>query len=456
MGFFSKKPKNGGMMNVIRCDQPNNYLVWKWRPENQELGASKRENGIRYGSSLRVKDGEMAIFVYNNGQDVIMGPHDEIIKTSNFPVLASIVGMAFGGDTPFQAEVYFINLAQNVQIKFGVPYFDVFDPRYPDLPIPLAVRGTITFNITDYKVFIQNNRLRDITIDEFRTQIRAAVLKYVKAVVLNTASSGTFPIVQIETKILEVNDMIESYISKRFVSDFGVNLKAVDIEAIEINKESANYKNLKRITSDIVSETTIVQSELNIQNLKDTQRINAENLEETLRIQREEAQRAQRLQTEQANIGAHALNQQAKVMQTAADSLGKMGGGSIGGGKDGFNPASMMTGMMMGGALGGQMAGMMTQMGQNMNQSMQQGMQAPPPVPQTTYFVYANGQQTGPFGLDVLRGMVQAGTLQKDTLVWKQGMAQWSPANDTELQSLFQMQNPGAMPPPVPPTPPTL
>lgn len=451
MGFFSKKPTNGGIMNVIRCDKPN-YLVWKWRPDNQELGVSKRENGIRYGSSLRVKDGEMAIFVYNNGQDVITGPHDEIIKTSNFPVLASIVGMAFGGDTPFQAEVYFINLAQNVQIKFGVPYFDVFDPRYPDLPIPLAVRGIITFNISDYKMFIQNNRLRDITLDEFKSQVRAAVLKYVKSVVLNLSSTNPFPIVQIESKILEVNGMIESYISKRFISDFGVNLKAVDVEAIEINKESANYKNLKHITADIVSDTTIAQSELNIQNLKNTQRINAQNLEETLRIQREEAQRAQRLQTEQANIGAHALNQQAKVMQSAAESLGKMGGGTIGGEGGGFNPASMMTGMMMGGALGGQMAGMMTQMGQNMNQSMQQGMQTPPPVPQVTYFVYLNGQQSGPFGMDTLGNMARVGTLQKDTLVWQQGMAQWQPAKDTELQTLFQTQNPGSMPPPVPPT----
>ena len=64
MGFFTKKSSSGGMMNVIRCDEKE-YLVWKWRPNNQELGASKRENGIRYGSSLRVKgwrDGCLCLF----------------------------------------------------------------------------------------------------------------------------------------------------------------------------------------------------------------------------------------------------------------------------------------------------------------------------------------------------------------------------------------------------------
>ena len=43
-------------------------------------------------------------------QDFIVGPYDDTIKTANFPILSSIVGLAFGGESPFQAEIYFINL----------------------------------------------------------------------------------------------------------------------------------------------------------------------------------------------------------------------------------------------------------------------------------------------------------------------------------------------------------
>ena len=82
-------------MNVIRCDEEE-YMVWKWRPLGQDVNSTTRENSIRYGSSLRVKDGEVAVFVYKqkNGtmQDFIVGPYDHIIKTENFPVLASIIG----------------------------------------------------------------------------------------------------------------------------------------------------------------------------------------------------------------------------------------------------------------------------------------------------------------------------------------------------------------------------
>lgn len=452
MGLFAK---SGGIMNVIRCDEKE-YLVWKWRPANQELGVSKRENSIRYGSSLRVKDGEMAIFVYSSKdkqdcQDVIVGPFDKTIETANLPVLASIVGLAYGGNSPFQAEVYFINLAQNTQILFGVPYFDVFDPRFPDFPIPVSVRGTITFNITDYKSFIKNNRLINFDLIDFKKQIKSAIAKYAKSLVTTLPSRLKIPAIQIESQILEVNEALESYLRPRFENDFGVNLKVLDIEAIEINKDTESYRQLKRVTTDITAETLKAQSETNIQNLQDTQRINADNMEESLRIQREEMQRAQRLQTETSFISTHALDRQADVMQTAAESLGKLGGSIDGSGNGGFNPAGMMAGMMMGGAMGNQMAGYMSQMGNNVQSQAQHTLNTPPPISiPLSYYVYLNNSQSGPFAESQLRQMANLGQITPETYVWKQGLPQWTMAKDTELNSLFN----ATTPPPFPPQPP--
>ena len=81
MALFGRG-KSGGLMNVIRCDEQE-YLVWKWRPAGQEANSTSRENSIRYGSSLRVKDGEVAVFVYKQKdgtmQDFIYGPFDDTI-----------------------------------------------------------------------------------------------------------------------------------------------------------------------------------------------------------------------------------------------------------------------------------------------------------------------------------------------------------------------------------------
>ena len=453
MGLFSRG-KSGGVMNVIRCDLQE-YLVWKWRPEGQEVNSTTRENSIRYGSSLRVKDGELAVFVYKQKdgsmQDYILGPFDQTIKTANFPVLSSIVGLAFGGESPFQAEIYFINLSGNVQIRFAVPYFDVFDPRFLDFAVPMAVRGTITFNITDYKSFIKLNRLINFELEDFKKQIKDAVTKYVKQIVTNCPIDNGIPVLQIERKLLEVNDLVNGYLAPRLSNDFGVNLKGLDISAIEVDKDSEGYAELRRMTAAQTAKTVEAQTDVNIRNLQDTQRINTQNMEETLRIQREEAQRAQRLQTESTFLGAHAINQQATVLGKAADSLGAMGtmAGGMGGG---MNPAGLMTGMALGGAMGGQMAGMMNQMGNQFQQQQQQATTPPPPPAPATFMVYANGAQAGPFDMSQLAQMAAGGQLTPATFVWRQGMANWTAAAQVpELQTLFAPATPP--PPPMPPMP---
>jgi membrane protease subunit (stomatin/prohibitin family) len=285
MGLFSSK-KEGGMSDIIRCDEQD-YLIWKWRPAGNEANTTNKENSIRRGSSLRVKDGELAIFVYKqkdgSGQDFIEGPYDEILKTSNFPVLSSLYGLTFNGGTPFQAEIYFINLAGNIQIKFGVPYFEVFDPRRQDFSVPVAVRGNIIFNITDYKSFIKLHRLINFELESFKKQIQDAIKKYVKGVVANVPIDLNMPLFQIERKIIEINDWVSQKIKTTISDDFGINIKRFDITDITFDDESPNYRKLRELTSDIEEklvktqtnidiETIKAQSEANIQNLKDIQK----------------------------------------------------------------------------------------------------------------------------------------------------------------------------------------
>ena len=447
MGLFGNKSE-GGLMDVIRCDEKE-FLVWKWRPSG-EADSTKKENEIRYGSSLRVKDTQLAVFVYQQKdgtmQEFIEGPFDQTIKTANFPILAGIVGAAFGGASPFQAEIYFINLAGSVPIKFGIPYFNITDTRLPDFPVPMSVRGQIIFNITDYKLFIKNTQLINFELDDFKALIKSAVTSSVKSGVMNINRTNPLNLVQIEENLDFINETLKAKLKDAFSEDFGVNLKRFDIDSLEMDQESEGYKKLLKVTRDQQEKTFVAQTDVSIKNMEDMQGINALNMEETLRIQREEAQRAQKLQTETNFIGAHALNQQTDVLKTGAESLGNMGNMDLGGGGGGMNPAGMMTGMMMGGAMGNQMAGMMNNMGQN----MQNQQNTPPPPPTIAYSVSVNGQTAGPFNLQQLQQMVQNGQLQKNTHVWKQGMAGWEVAgNVQELANLF-----GAVPPPPPPPPP--
>jgi len=459
MALFGK-PKAGGFMDEIRCDEPS-YLIWKWHPAGSELGNNNRENAIRWGSSLRVKDGEVAVFVYKQKdgtmQDFIVGPFDQTIKTANFPVLASIVGLAYEGGTPFQAEVYFINLAQVIQVKFGVPYFDVYDPRFADFGVPVAVRGTISFKIADYREFIKLHRLTTFNLDDFQRQIKDSVTRYVKDVVANAPASHNIPLVQIESKTAQINDVIELDIGERLKDSFGVIVSGVDVSSIELDKSSSGYRELMSVTKDIAGATAQAEAMARIKDIEEKQRIEMENYEETLRIQREEGQYAQHKATQTANIGAFQVEKQAEVGVAGAEALGQMGANgagdiNLGGGGDGsgFNMAAMMASMAVGGAVGQNIAGSMNNMMAGVNQPVQQTQPGavPPPVPNIAYHVAVNGQATGPFDISVLANMVTSGQFTIESLVWKQGMAAWEKAgNIDELKVVFANSMP-----PIPPT----
>jgi len=427
MALFGNK-KEGGLMDVIRCDEQD-YLVWKWRPSGA-VNSTYKENAIRYGSSLRVKDGELAVFFYkqNDGsiQDFIHGPHDQTIESANFPILTNIVGMAFGGSSPFQAEIYYINLSGNVQIKFGIPFFDLYDPRFTDLGIPCAVRGTLTFNVTDYKAFIKLNRLINFDLDDFKNQIKDFFQRKAKSVIINASQDNNLPVMQIERKIDEISDHIQSKLTSELKEHFGINLKRLDIGTIELDNTHSHYLQLKKITAD--QQTKLAEAKTDIE---------IENLSEITRIQRKDME----LGVEGKNFAVHQLNQQTDVLKTAAQNLGTMSNVDLDGSDGGLNASGLMVGMGIGSAMGGHIGNQMGQMMSNMS-SM------PPLPPVVMYHVALNGQQSGSFNLEQLKQFVQSGQFTQNHHIWKEGMAGWElSGNVPEIAMLFHS---------VPPPPPTI
>ena len=433
MGLFNRnkeKGKVGLIADVIRCDEPT-YLIWKWHPEGSDLGKHKREYSIRWGSRLRVKSGEVAVFVYRQKDgtlhDYLVGPREETLKTINFPVLTDILGAGVGGNTPFQAEVYFVNLEHVIQTKFAVPFFDVCDPRFPDFAVPVAVRGTITFGIYDYREFIKMHRLDTFTVENFKVQIKDAVCRYVKGTVASAPNTYNIPAIQLESKMLMLNNEIEENLKSKLKEAFGVAVSSVDVEAIELDKTSDGYQELAELTKTVTASKFKRQTDIDL-----------DHYEDSLRVQREESQYAMHKQTQTANIGAFQIEKQAEVGIAGADALGKMGSNNagavnLGGSGMSFNPASMMASMAVGNVVGRNIAS-------TMNDALSGGgaVATPPPIPKVEYFVAKNGKPTGPFEISKLVKMISSGDLTADSLVWKQGMANWEKANSIDdLKGLF-------------------
>lgn len=494
---MSRGSKEGGIMDMIRCDEKD-YLIWKWRPNsNAEVGSSRRENIIRYGSSLRVRPGQAAVFLYQNkGEyDILVGPYDDVVKTDNLPVLASIVGLAYKGGTPFQAEVYYINLARGMELPFTIPYFRVVpaEPEYRAYNIQVAIHGAMAFQVPSdpamIKNFLEAWGTADTTMEEFQSRVKSMLTQEVKQIVSNAPKDTGIFIMHFNSLIGEMGHYILSRMQEQIMQRFGVFASSIIIEDIRYDEDSEAYQRLKRLTEDqahtynlenekttllsyeIKRETMRTDADIRNQTAQEMAKMQMEHMRDMTARMREEAQFAQRMQSEQAAkqaslgsesayINAHSINKQSEVLKAGMENLGQMGSMNLGGGDGHMNPAGMMTGMMMGAAVGGQVGNMMNQMGQTMQQGMAgagQPMQAPPPIPtaqQTVWYLALNGAQYGPCDVSALSQMLASGQINGNTLAWSAGMASWQAMKDIPaLKALFSQPS-GAVPPPIPNIPP--
>ena len=414
MNFFGRN-KDGGLLDVIRCDEPE-YLVWKWRPAGaDDAYATHRENAIRWGSSLRVREGEVAVFVYpryaSGAPDHIQGPYDQFLWTKNLPVLADLLGLAYDGDSPFQAEIYFFNLAGNNQLRFGIPEFDIFDARFPDLGIPCVVRVTLTFALTDYRQFIKLNQLRHFDLNALREQIRETFTRAAKGIIAGVPLEEGTSVFHLERRLDDISERLLQRLAPLLAADFGIHLKRVDVGAIELDREDPHYQQLKLSTADQQTKTIIIKTDVDLTNLT-----------ENARIQRKETE----LQAEARNSAMHQLDLQASVLRAAAQNLGGSG-------------ASLFTGLSVGGAMGQQLGGLVGQLGTPLP--------PPPPAPPAPlYHTALNGQPLGTFTLAQLREQALGGQLTQQHYVWREGMASWEYAGtNAEVAPVFK-----SVPPPLP------
>ena len=76
---------------------------------------------FRIGSQVVVRESQAAVFFRDGKALDVFGPGRHTITTANIPLLVNIIGMAFSGRTPFKAEVYFVNMRDFIDMKWGTP-----------------------------------------------------------------------------------------------------------------------------------------------------------------------------------------------------------------------------------------------------------------------------------------------------------------------------------------------
>lgn len=108
---------------------------------------------FRIGSQVIVRESQQAVFFRDGKALDVFGPGRHTISTANVPLLVDLIGKAFGGETPFKAEVYFVNMREFVDQKWGTP--EPVALRDSDLGmVRVRAFGTYSMQVKEAQLFV--------------------------------------------------------------------------------------------------------------------------------------------------------------------------------------------------------------------------------------------------------------------------------------------------------------
>jgi len=110
---------------------------------------------LRLGSQVIVRESQNVVFFRDGHALDVLGPGRHTITTANVPLLTALLGQAFGGRTPFTAEVYYVSMREFADRKWGTPQPIIV--RNPGVGLGVALLqgfGTYSFQVKDPQQFV--------------------------------------------------------------------------------------------------------------------------------------------------------------------------------------------------------------------------------------------------------------------------------------------------------------
>lgn len=309
------------ILDVLKYDGPNDQLVWKWSSDDNP----KRSEELRFGSQLVVNESQEAIF-YRGGKILdVFGPGTHTLSAYNLPLLTNLISLAFGGDSPFKAEVFFVNKSVSQDSKWGLIPFKVMEQQFR-IPVPIASRGSYSIRILDSRKFLIDLVGVTKNFDQRSLQkiFRGLITEQVKSAFGEVIRSLNLSPFELETEVAALSTIAKPPIS-RMMNDFGLELILFKIEAI-----------------------SVVDSDPRVKQVLDSyHRLMEEDMDERLRLKRRKEQ-----------LRTFTVERSFDVSQTAAESIGTSGGEG-GEGSSGLLGTVLGLGMAM--PIAGNLSNMVTQ-----------------------------------------------------------------------------------------------
>ena len=346
----------GEFIDVIEwIDDTTDTLVWRFeRPRNE----------IKNGAQLIVRPGQAAVFVEQGDVADVFAPGRHQLTTMNLPVLSRLRGWKYGFQSPFKADVLFVNTRQFVNRKWGTTNPVII--RDPELgPVRVRAHGTYALRVHEPAQFVRDivGTTSVFLIDEIADQLRDLVI----AKVSEGLASARMPVIELASKYSELSALVMQHTTPQF-QQYGLALTQLVIENVTLPDE--------------VEAAIDQRSRLNII----------------------------------GGLDRYTALQSADALRDAARNANGAAAAGIG----------LGMGAAMGQRAGAATAGIQAAPAPAAGGAADEP--PPVPGSQAAWYYVVGGERRGPVAIAALGELARAGTLVAATLVWTHGMAGWAPA----------------------------
>jgi membrane protease subunit (stomatin/prohibitin family) len=188
---------------------------------------------IKMGAQLTVRESQSAIFVNEGTIADVYGPGRYELTTQNMPILTKLKSWKYGFNSPFKAEVYFVNMRQYTDRKWGTTNPVMMrDKEFG--PLRLRAFGIYSFKVDKPEIFLKEvfGTSAEFTVDAIEGQIKRSIVSGLSDIL----GEANIPALDLASRYDELSALAKDRMQTR-VSGFGLVLSSFFIENISLPEE---------------------------------------------------------------------------------------------------------------------------------------------------------------------------------------------------------------------------
>ncbi len=216
----------GEVIDIIEwTDDSRDTLSFRFPDEDKE---------IKRGAQLIVRESQIAQFVYLGQFGDTFGPGKHTLTTENIPILTTLKSWKYGFESPFKADVYFVNTRLFTGNKWGTQ--NPVMMRDQDFGIVrIRAFGTFDFHIVEPKLFLKEVAGSDqnFRLDEFADTMRSRIVSLFS----DALATAKIPVLDVASRYQEVGDALLPVINPITVAKYGLELSSFVLENVSVPPE---------------------------------------------------------------------------------------------------------------------------------------------------------------------------------------------------------------------------